>query len=116
MNAEPGEEATPRADQGPLRELAAVDRLIHEPARLVIVTILFATASADFLYLLRETNLTKGNLSTHLARLEEAGYVMIEKSYRGKVPLTTCRLSESGRTAFKAYRAWLKRAAQTLPE
>ena len=81
-----------------------IDRLIHEPARLIIVTILNAVASADFLYLQRETGLTKGNLSAHLARLEEAGYISIEKTYRGKIPLTVCRLSGDGREAFRRYR------------
>ncbi|MBN2207403.1 MAG: transcriptional regulator [Candidatus Aminicenantes bacterium] len=80
------------------------DRLIHEPARLVIVTILNAVAAADFLYLQRETGLTKGNLSAHLAKLEEAGYISIEKTYRGKIPLTVCRLSGNGRAAFRRYR------------
>jgi DNA-binding transcriptional ArsR family regulator len=87
-----------------LREITNVDRLIHEPARLLIVAILHALDSADFLYLQRETGLTKGNLSSHLGKLEEAGYVQIEKTYRGKIPLTLCRLSESGRAAFDDYR------------
>ena len=82
----------------------AIDRLIHEPARLTIATILNTVESADFLYLQRETGLTKGNLSAHLAKLEEAGYVAIEKTYRGKIPLTIARLTEKGREAFKAYR------------
>jgi DNA-binding transcriptional ArsR family regulator len=63
---------------------------------------------ADFLYLLRETKLTKGNLSTHLMRLEEAGYVEIEKSFRGKIPLTLVRLSSEGRAAFLSYRKSMK--------
>ncbi|RPI33585.1 MAG: transcriptional regulator [Chloroflexota bacterium] len=91
-----------------LRNLVDVDRVIHEPARLMIVAILFAVESADFLYLQHETGLTKGNLSSHLARLEEAGYVEIEKTYRGKMPLTICRLTAPGREAFQAYRAHLK--------
>lgn len=61
-----------------------------------------------FLYLLNETGLTKGNLSSHLARLETAGYVKIEKTYRGKIPMTICRLTPAGRSAFKQYRAALK--------
>ena len=69
-----------------LRTLTNVDRVIHEPARLMIVAILYAVDSADFLYLLRETGLTKGNLSAHLSRLEEAGYIEIEKRFRGKIP------------------------------
>lgn len=91
-----------------LRSIAGVDRLIHEPSRTVIVAILAAVESADFLYLQRETGLTKGNLSVHLSKLEEAGYVNIEKTYRGKVPLTLCRLTEEGRQAFDAYRGRLK--------
>jgi DNA-binding MarR family transcriptional regulator len=82
-----------------------IDRMIHEPARLIIITILNAVESADFLFLQRETGLTKGNLSTHLAKLEAEGYVSIEKTYKGKIPLTICRLTEAGRSAFGRYRA-----------
>jgi DNA-binding transcriptional ArsR family regulator len=84
--------------------LSEFDRLIHEPARLMIMSILAAVESADFLYLQRETGLSKGNLSSHLARLEDAGYVAIDKTYRGKIPLTLCRLTSSGQSAFKEYR------------
>jgi len=90
------------------RKVAEVDRLIHEPARLMIVTILNAVESADFLYLQRETGLTKGNLSSHLTKLEEAGYIEIQKTYRGKIPLTICSLSDTGRRAFQEYREQLK--------
>ncbi len=91
-----------------LRDLVAFDRLIHEPARLIIIAVLYAVDSADFLYLQRETGLTKGNLSSHLSKLEEAGYVEVEKTYRGKVPLTICRLTDAGKAAFEAYRNQLK--------
>ena len=91
-----------------LRELASVDRLIHEPARLMIVAILYAVESADFVYIQRETELTKGNLSSHLSKLESAGYVEIEKTYRGKIPLTVCRLTDQGLLAFENYRKQLK--------
>lgn len=87
-----------------LRSLTEVDRVIHEPARLLIVAVLYTADRADFLYLLRETELTKGNLSTHLSRLEQAGYVAIEKSFRGKLPHTLVSLTESGRVAFENYR------------
>lgn len=90
------------------RLVAQVDRLIHEPARLMIITILSAVESADFLYLQRETGLTKGNLSSHLSKLEAAGYVDIEKTYRGKIPLTLCSLNETGKQAFDKYRDQLK--------
>jgi DNA-binding MarR family transcriptional regulator len=88
--------------------IGGIDRLIHEPARLVIVTILNAVESADFLYLQREAGLTKGNLSAHLSKLEEAGYVSVEKTYKGKIPLTVCRLTAAGRAAFKGYRKQLQ--------
>jgi DNA-binding MarR family transcriptional regulator len=91
------------------RRIAEVDRLIHEPARLMIVMILYSVKEADFLYLLRETGLTKGNLSAHLAKLEEAGYIHIEKTYRIKIPLTLCSLTEPGRKAYVIYRDQLKR-------
>ncbi len=91
-----------------LRSLAGVDRLIHEPSRSIILAILAAVESADFLYLQRETGLTKGNLSVHLSKLEEAGYVHIEKTYRGKIPMTLCQMTPEGRQAFDAYRKQLK--------
>jgi len=88
--------------------MSELDRLIHEPARLTIVALLSSVREADFLYLLRETGLTKGNLSTHLVRLEEAGYVDIEKTFRGKIPLTLVRLSSEGKAAFQSYRKSMK--------
>jgi DNA-binding MarR family transcriptional regulator len=91
-----------------LHSLTGIDRIIHEPARLMIVAILYTVESADFLYLKRETQLTKGNLSSHLSRLEDAGYVEIEKTYQGKVPLTICHLTEAGRQAFETYRDQIK--------
>ncbi len=96
------------------REDEGADRLIHEPARRVIMTILHATDSADFLYLLRETGLSKGNLSSHLAKLEAGGYVAIEKTFRGKVPLTICRMTDAGKAAFRRYRDYLKRVVATM--
>lgn len=93
-----------------LRTLAEVDRVIHEPARLLIVALLSEVRSADFLFLQRETGLTKGNLSSHLSRLEQAGYLRIDKGFRGKIPQTVCNLTTEGRAAFKAYRAQMRRA------
>jgi len=81
-----------------------LDRIIHEPGRLRIVALLSAVKEADFVYLLRETELTKGNLSSHLAKLEETGYIEVEKTFRGKIPLTLTRLTPQGRTAFQNYR------------
>ena len=90
------------------RKVAEVDRLIHEPARLMIITFLSAVKSANFLYLQHETGLTKGNLSSHLSKLEAAGYIEIQKTYRGKIPLTVCSLSDTGCKAFQEYRDQLK--------
>jgi DNA-binding MarR family transcriptional regulator len=92
-----------------LHGLADIDRVIHEPARLALTAILSVVESADFLYLQRETGLTKGNLSSHLAKMDEAGYVKIEKTYKGKIPLTLVRLTDSGAAAYKAYRARFKK-------
>lgn len=91
-----------------LRAVTSLDRLIHEPARLLVVTILASVVSADFLFLQRETGLTKGNLSAHLSKLEEAGYVKIEKTFKGKLPLTICKLTSLGQKALKAYREQLQ--------
>ena len=85
------------------REIAQLDRVIHEPARLTIMLILDGAGEADFLYLQREGGFTQGNLSGHLAKLEEAGYVEIEKKFKGKVPLTVCRLTREGKAAFSGY-------------
>jgi DNA-binding transcriptional ArsR family regulator len=95
-----------------LRTLIDLDRTIHEPARLLIVAILSAVESADFLYLLQATGLTKGNLSSHLSKLEEAGYVEIEKGYVGKVPRTLCRISKSGLEALENYRQQMQLVIQ----
>ncbi len=101
----------------PSLTVGGIDRLIHEPARLVIITILNAVESADFLYLQRETGLTKGNLSSHLAKLEEEKYVAVEKTYKGKIPLTICRLTKEGRAAFARYRAqWANFLKETRKE
>ncbi len=84
--------------------LLDVDRIIHEPARLLIMTILSMAEKADFLFLLNETGLTRGNLSTHLSKLEDSGYIEIEKTYRGKIPQTICAITPAGLEAFEKYR------------
>ena len=86
-----------------LRELTKVDRIIHEPARMALMAALYGCDSADFRFLLNVTGLTKGNLSRHASKLEQAGYVSIEKSFRGKIPQTQYRLTEKGQAAFQAY-------------
>ncbi|MDH4042906.1 MAG: transcriptional regulator [Gemmatimonadota bacterium] len=97
-------------------ELRDLDRLVHEPARLMILAYLFVTDSADFVFLARQTGLTLGNLSSHVSKLEEAGYVEVQKSFKGKRPNTQLRLTEPGRKAFAEYRERIERALRDLPE
>jgi len=96
------------------RDLSEVDRLIHEPSRLLICTILFTVKEADFLFLLNESGLTKGNLSSHLAKLEDAGYITIRKSFSKKKPQTVCSMTSKGRAAFEAYRENFKKIMQKM--
>ncbi|SPF56839.1 Putative transcriptional regulator, ArsR family (fragment) [Candidatus Sulfopaludibacter sp. SbA4] len=93
-----------------IQKLGEVDRMIHEPARLMVVALLSAVKEADFQYLHRSTGLSKGNLSVHLSKLEEAGYVAIKKTFRGKYPLTICRLTERGREVLENYRKVIRAA------
>ena len=93
-----------------IQSLAEIDRVIHEPGRLMIAALLYALDRSDFTYLLHETGMNKGTLSSHLSRLEEARYVEIEKTFRGKVPQTLLRLTDAGRKAFEDYRRTLKAA------
>lgn len=98
-----------------IQELASLDRVIHEPARLMIMTVLYAVEEADFLYLQRECALTQGNLSSHLSRLEEAGYLSVEKSFKGKYPLTILRLTRHGRQAYESYLRKISAVASSAP-
>ena len=92
------------SDRGEVTISASVDRLIHEPARLAIMTNLFVVANANATYLLQQTGLTWGNLGSHLSKLEEAGYVDVRKGYQAKRPETTISLTPRGRTALVEYR------------
>jgi DNA-binding MarR family transcriptional regulator len=81
-----------------------LDRVVHEPARLKIMAYLSVVSSADFVFLLSRTGLTWGNLSSHMSKLEEAGYFEVEKTIKDKRPHTMLTLTEKGRTAFDEYR------------
>ncbi|HEX3555246.1 MAG TPA: transcriptional regulator [Thermoanaerobaculia bacterium] len=87
----------------PFEQLANLDRRVHEPTRLAILTALSACERADFLFLQRITGLTKGNLSSHLSKLEEGGLVEIEKRFVDKKTQTLVRLSGTGREAIGSY-------------
>ena len=96
--------------------IASIDRLIHEPARFMIMAYLYVVESADFLFLMRQTGLTWGNLSSHLSKLEAAGYIAIEKEFLGKKPHTMLYLTNEGRVAFQEYRQSMKQVLDDLPE
>ncbi|MDI6860395.1 MAG: transcriptional regulator [Caldisericia bacterium] len=87
-----------------LPKIPNIDEVIHSPARLAIMSILSIVKEADFVFLLHATQLTRGNLSVHLTKLEKAGYIEIEKTFRGRLPLTICRLTPKGLSAYETYR------------
>lgn len=97
----------------PFEEIASLDRRIHDPARLAILAALSACERADFLFLLRITGLTKGNLSSHLSKLNEAGLVEIEKRTAGNRSQTLVRLSGAGRRALEIYWQEMERLRET---
>lgn len=99
-----------------LHLLADIDQVIHAPARLMVLTYLYVVESTDYVFLLRLTGLTWGNLSTHLSKLEEAGYIAMTKEFRGKKPHTTISLTKQGRTAFREYKKSLQQVLNDLPD
>ena len=98
-----------------VQPLNTVDKVIHEPARLSIMAHLYVVESADFLFMMRQTGLTFGNLSAHMSKLEEAGYIKIVKEFVGKKPHTMLFLTKKGRTAFEEYRQNMKQFFDNLP-
>ena len=96
--------------------IPTIDKLIHEPARLTIMAHLFVVESVDFLFLQRQTGLTWGNISSHVSKLEKAGYVIVEKEFIDKKPHTTIKLTVQGREAFKEYKKNMKQVFEDLPE
>jgi DNA-binding MarR family transcriptional regulator len=99
-----------------LHPLANIDQVIHAPARLMVLTYLYVVESADYIFLMKLTGLTWGNLSTHLSRLEEAGYVELLKGFQGKKPHTIIRLTEQGRAAFREYKKSMAQVLDDLPD
>jgi DNA-binding MarR family transcriptional regulator len=85
--------------------VSEIDRLIHEPVRLVLVSNLYVVDEADFVYLASRTGFTSGNISSHMTKLETAGYVEVTKTFVGKRPRTSYKLTQGGRDAFEQYRA-----------
>lgn len=91
--------SVPADDSG----FSGIDRVLHEPARMQITALLYTLESADYTFVMNQTGLSWGNLSAHLSKLEEAGYIHIEKGFNGKRPKTTLWLSDQGREAFRTY-------------
>jgi DNA-binding HxlR family transcriptional regulator len=87
----------------PPEKFAQLDPVIHSRIRLAVLSILISVREASFNYLKETIGTTDGNLSASLSKLEEAGYISIKKSFKGKKPLTTCSIREKGRTAFSKY-------------
>ena len=80
-----------------------LDPLLHSQLRLAVMSLLISVESAEFTFIKEKTNSTAGNLSVQLDKLNEAGYISIEKSFKGKKPLTTCRITRKGLKAFEEY-------------
>lgn len=99
-----------------LTEVLQLNRLIHEPARLLILSILAGAESAEFGFVGQLSGLSKGNLSSHLGKLQAGGLVDIDKSFRGKRPLTTLRLTPKGREALLEYRTRLANVVAGIPQ
>jgi DNA-binding transcriptional ArsR family regulator len=93
-----------------------IDRAIHEPARLLITAHLYVVESADYVFLMQNTGLTWGNLSSHLSKLEDAGYAEITKEFVERKPHTMVKLTPEGRSAFDAYRRQMKALFDDLPD
>jgi DNA-binding MarR family transcriptional regulator len=96
--------------------VTGIDRIIHEPARYLIMAYLSVAESADAIFLQRQTGLTWGNLSSHLSKLEAAGYVAVKKDFLDKKPHTMLAMTDKGRAAFDNYRNRMKQALDELPE
>jgi DNA-binding MarR family transcriptional regulator len=96
--------------------LAGIDHLIHAPARLMVITYLYVVESLDFVYLKRVSGLSWGNLSTHLTKLEDAGYVSIKKTFQDKKPHTMIQLTELGRKVFREYKDDMQQVLGNLPD
>ena len=99
-----------------LHPLSDIDPLIHASARLMVMTYLYVVESADYVFLINLTGLTWGNLATHLNKLEEVGYIEMQKIFKGKKPQTLLRMTDSGRTAFQNYKKTMKQVLNDLPD
>ena len=99
-----------------LAPISEIDRLVHEPARFQVMALLYVIESADFTFIMNQLGLTWGNLSAHITKLEEGGYVAVEKGFKGKRPQTMLSLTKDGRKAFQNYRQMMKQMLDEIPE
>ncbi|MGD8751002.1 MAG: transcriptional regulator [Anaerolineales bacterium] len=104
------------SDQDGQHPLAEIDQVIHASARLMVLTYLYVVDSADYVFLKNQTGLTWGNLSTHLNKLEDAGYIAVEKGFKGKKPHTLIHLTDEGRAAFREYKKSMLEVLDDLPD
>ena len=104
---------TPENEPHPL---ADIDQVIHSSARLMILVNLFVVESLDYVFLKNQTGLSWGNLATHLNKLEKAGYITVEKSFKGRKPHTMIHLTSQGREAFRDYKSRMQQVLDDLPE
>jgi len=99
--------------ENPLKD---IDQIIHAPARLRILMMLYVVESLDYVFLKNQTGLSWGNLATHLGKLEDAGYITVIKGYQGKKPQSQIQLTTSGRNAFRNYKNTFQQILDDLPE
>ena len=97
-----------------LQPLADIDKLIHEPSRLMILGTLHVVEIADFLFVEKQTGLTRGNLSAHMSKLEEAGYIEVTKEFVDKIPRTLLQITEEGRQALLEYTSNMQNVLKNL--
>jgi len=107
--------APTNAEGGELQALTEIDRMIHEPARLLILAYLYLAEAADFIFLMRQTGLTKGNLSSHMNKLEEVGYIEVTKEFVDRKPRTLLRITNAGQAALQTYRHSMEQVLNNLP-
>lgn len=103
-------------DSGKLEAISELDPLVHAPARLMVMTYLYVVEQIDYVYLHRVTGLSWGNLSKHLSKLEDAGYLDTEKTFQDKKPHTSIRLTDKGRSAYRDYKESIQDVLGSLPE
>jgi len=102
------------SDEILLPKFSEADKFIHQSARLKLISLLYVIEEADYVFLKNQTGLTWGNLSSHMDKLEEKGYIYVKKEFKEKKPQTTAKLTKKGRKAFEDYRQKIKKMEKML--